>query len=99
MQIRDSRKERFGFLEFSIGVVKAKQSGKLFPLVEPSDKALQSLKQKIKFYTRRDMNPVPIESINGSGLVLNTKESLLGAGPEMLTALCIAPVPSYTHHA
>jgi RNA-directed DNA polymerase len=62
-QIRDCRKERFGFLGFSIGVVKAKQSGKLFPLVEPSDKAMQSIKQKIKFYTRRDMNPVPIESI------------------------------------
>jgi len=64
-QIRDARKERFGFLGFSIGIVKAKQSGKSFPLVEPSDKAIKSIKQKIKHYTRRDMNPVPIEIIVG----------------------------------
>jgi RNA-directed DNA polymerase len=62
-RIRDSRKEVFGFLGFNVGIVKAKQSGKPFPLVEPSDKALKSIKQKIKFYTRRDMNPVPIEVI------------------------------------
>ena len=62
-QIRDARQEQFGFLGFSIGVIKAKQSGKSFPLVEPSDKAMQSIKQKIKFYTRRDMNPVPIDII------------------------------------
>jgi len=64
-QIRDARKERSGFLGFSIGIAQGKQSGKYFPLVEPSDKAIQSVKQKIKFYTRRDMNPVPIEAIVG----------------------------------
>ncbi len=62
-QIRDARRERFGFLGFSIGVVKGHQSGKSFPLVEPSDKAMLSIKQKIKFYTRRDMNPVPMDEI------------------------------------
>lgn len=64
-QIRDARQEQFGFLGFSIGLVKAKRSGKYFPLVEPSDKAMQSIKQTIKFYTRRDMNPVPIDTIVG----------------------------------
>ncbi|MCF6211989.1 MAG: hypothetical protein L3K24_15250 [Gammaproteobacteria bacterium] len=64
-QIRNAREERFEFLGFSVGIVKAKQSGKYFPLVEPSDKAMRSIKQKIKFYTRRDMNPVPIETIVG----------------------------------
>ncbi len=62
-QIRDSRQERFDFLGFSVGVVKAKQSGKFFPLVEPSDKSMNAIKQKIKHYTRRSMNPVPIEVI------------------------------------
>jgi len=62
-QIRDARRERFSFLGFSIGIVKAKQTGKQFPLVEPSDKAMKAIKQKIQFYTRRDMNPVPIEII------------------------------------
>lgn len=64
-QIRDARQERFGFLGFSVGIVKAKQTGKYFPLVEPSDKSIQSIKQKIKFYTRRDMNPVPIDELVG----------------------------------
>jgi len=64
-QIRDARHEKFGFLGFSIGIAQGKQSGKYFPLVEPSDKAIKSVKQKIKFYTRRDMNPVPIEAIVG----------------------------------
>ena len=64
-QIRNAREERFEFLGFSIGVVKAKQSGKYFPLVEPSDKSIQSIKQKIRFYTRRGMNPVPIDAIVG----------------------------------
>ena len=45
-QIRDSRKERFGFLGFSVGIVKAKQSGKSFPLVEPSDKAVNAIKER-----------------------------------------------------
>ena len=62
-QIRDARKERFGFLGFSIGIAQGRQSGKFFPLIEPSDKAMLSVKQKIKFYTRRAMNPVPIEKI------------------------------------
>jgi hypothetical protein len=62
-QIRDARTEKFGFLGFSVGIAQGKQSGKYFPLIEPSDKAIQSVKQKIKYYTRRDMNPVPIDAI------------------------------------
>ncbi|HIJ23969.1 MAG: group II intron reverse transcriptase/maturase [Candidatus Marinimicrobia bacterium] len=64
-QIRDSREEKFGFLGFSIGSVKSKKSGKRFPMIEPSDKSMQAIKQKIKHYTRREMNPVPIEDIVG----------------------------------
>jgi group II intron reverse transcriptase/maturase len=62
-QIKDARQETFAFLGFDIGIKRAKHSGKHFPLVEPSDKALQAVKQKIKHYTRRDMNPVPIDII------------------------------------
>jgi group II intron reverse transcriptase/maturase len=62
-QIKDARQEKFAFLGFTIGIAKAKQSGKSFPLVEPSDKAMEAIKQKIKHYTRRDMNPVPIDII------------------------------------
>ena len=62
-QIRDSRVEKFGFLGFSIGIIKSEKSGKNFPMIEPSDKSMRVIKQKIKYYTRRDMNPVPIEHI------------------------------------
>ena len=62
-QIRDARKECFGFLGFHISIARSQQTGKYFPLVEPSDKAMKSIKQKIKHYTRRDMNPVPINEI------------------------------------
>jgi group II intron reverse transcriptase/maturase len=64
-QIRNAWKERFGFLGFSVGMVKAKRSGRYFPMVEPSDQSIRSIKQKIKFYTRRDMSPVPIGVIVG----------------------------------
>ncbi len=64
-QIRDARQERFEFLGYRVGLVKSRRSGKHFPLVEPSDKALKAIKQKIKHYTRRKMNPVPIEDIVG----------------------------------
>jgi hypothetical protein len=62
-QIRDARAERFGFLGFSAGLVKAPRSGKYFPLVEPSDKAMRAIKLKISHLTRRQMNPVPIDVI------------------------------------
>lgn len=64
-QIRDSRRETFGFLGFTISFVTGRQPGKHFPLVEPSDKAIQTIKQKIKNYTRREMIPVPIDIIVG----------------------------------
>ncbi|SET70507.1 group II intron reverse transcriptase/maturase [Nitrosomonas marina] len=64
-QIRDARKETFGFLGFNISFVTGRQPDKHFPLVEPSDKAIQTIKQKIKYYTRREMIPVPINIIVG----------------------------------
>lgn len=62
-EIKDALKETFKFLGFQIGMVKSQQEGKYFPLVEPSAKSMKSVKQKIKFYTRREMNPVPINDI------------------------------------
>ncbi len=61
--IKDALTERFTFLGFQVGVVKNQRTGKHFPLVEPSPKAMKSIKQKVKFYTRREMNPVPINDI------------------------------------
>ncbi len=61
-EIIDAYKEKFKFLGFQIGMVKS-QRGNFFPMVEPSAKSMKSVKQKIKFYTRRDMNPVSINEI------------------------------------
>ena len=72
-QLKNARLESFDFLGFSIRMSRAKQSGKCFPCVEPSDKAMQSIKQKIKYYTRREMNPVPID-----GIVVKLNQSVRG---------------------
>ncbi|MFV2058465.1 MAG: group II intron reverse transcriptase/maturase [Thiohalomonadales bacterium] len=62
-EIKDALKEKFNFLGFQIGMARSQRSGKLFPMVEPAAKSMKSIKEKIKFYTRRDMNPVPINEI------------------------------------
>jgi len=62
-EIKDALKDKFNFLGFKIGMVKSQRSGKRFPMVEPSAKSVKSIKKKIKFYTRREMNPVPINEI------------------------------------
>jgi len=62
-EVKDSRREKFNFLGFQVGMVENQRTGKHFPHIEPSAKSMQAIKQKIKFYTRRGMNPVPIEEI------------------------------------
>jgi len=62
-EIKDALAEKFNFLGFQIGMVKRQDKERYFPLIEPSAKSVKSIKQKIKFYTRREMNPVPINEI------------------------------------
>ncbi len=62
-EIKDALKDKFNFLGFQIGMIRSQRSGKYFPMTEPSAKSMKSIKEKIKFYTRRDMNPVPINEI------------------------------------
>ncbi len=62
-EIKDSRVEGFNFLGFQISMVKNARSGRHFPLIEPSPKSMKAIKQEIKLYTRRKMNPVPINDI------------------------------------
>jgi len=62
-EVVDSLKEKFNFLGFEISMAKSKQSGKVFPMVEPSKKSMKKVSEKIKFYTRRAMNPVPISEV------------------------------------
>src|SRR5690554_5081995 len=62
-EIKDARHEKFGFLGFQVGLVKNQRTRSVFPLVEPAPKSMKAVKQKIKFFTRREMNPVPINDI------------------------------------
>ena len=62
-QVKDCRKESFEFLGFSVGIATGKLSGKDFPLIEPSAKALKSIKEEIKLNARRELNPMPIDAI------------------------------------
>ena len=62
-EIKDALTEKFKFLGFEIGMAKSQPSGRYFALIEPSPKSIQAIKGKIKFYTRREMNPVPIVEI------------------------------------
>lgn len=62
-EIKDALCEKFSFLGFQVGMVNRQGNKHCFPLIEPSSKSVKSIKQKIKFYTRRDMNPVPVTEI------------------------------------
>ena len=65
-QIKDALTETFNFLGFEVGMVKSQRTGGYFPMVEPSPKSVKAIKGKIKFYTRRNMNPVPMAAIVNS---------------------------------
>lgn len=62
-EIRDARHEKFWFLGFQVGLASNQRTGKQFPLIEPAPKSMKAVKRKIKFLTRRGMNPVPIDDI------------------------------------
>lgn len=59
----DSRKESFRFLGFEIGIRKSIRTGKSYPHVEPSKKALGAIRQKVAYLTRREMTWVPLEAM------------------------------------
>lgn len=59
----DTRKGRFRFLGFSIGLIRSEHTGRWFPYVEPCKKAISSMKAKLKWITRRQMTFVPITDI------------------------------------
>jgi len=64
-RIVDARKERFNFLGFTIGVVKKPGTGKRFPLIRPSKKALAEIKAEIKALTCRQVLCLPTEVVVG----------------------------------
>jgi len=61
--IVDARKTSFQFLGFTIKQLRSERTGKWFPYVEPSKKAISDFKEKIKWITRGRMNLVPLVDI------------------------------------
>lgn len=59
----DSKKERFQFLGFEIGIRKSLRTGNPYPHVEPSKEALGMIRQRITYLTRWEMTCVPLEAM------------------------------------
>ncbi len=62
-KVVDARKESFNFLGFTIQVKENTATGKKFPLVTPSKKALQHIKTEIKNLTCRKNLPLPKKAV------------------------------------
>jgi RNA-directed DNA polymerase len=62
-KVVDARKESFNFLGFTIEVKKGSRSGKEFPLIRPSKKAVKHIKAEIKGLTCRKNLALPKEVV------------------------------------
>ncbi len=62
-RVVDAREESFNFLGFTVQVVKSPRTGKTFPLIRPSKKAMAKIKGKIKALTCRRNLAVPTEVV------------------------------------
>jgi len=62
-KIVDARQECFTFLGFSIAVKRGRKSGRLFPLVEPSKKAMKRIRSEIKQLTTEQYSAIPTEVV------------------------------------
>ena len=62
-KIVDARKESFNFLGFTIIAKKNPKTGKTFPLIRPSKKAIKHIKGEIKRLTCRKTLAIPKETI------------------------------------
>jgi hypothetical protein len=59
----NARKECFTFLGFELHMGKSRRTGNLYPLVQPSRKALKKIKDSITALTHRRMTPMPLSVI------------------------------------
>ncbi len=62
-RIVDARQESFDFLGFSIGMKRGRKTGKMYPLTEPSKKALKHIRSEIKQLTTERYSAVPTEDV------------------------------------
>ena len=59
----DARQEMFHFLGFSIGMKRGKKTGKMYPHIEPSKKALKHVRAEIKQLTTERYSASPTEGV------------------------------------
>lgn len=62
-KIVNSHKERFDFLGFTIGMNASNKTGNIYPHVEPSKKALKSIKDSVSEFTKRNMTSKPLVKV------------------------------------
>ncbi|MBI4691053.1 MAG: maturase [Nitrospirae bacterium] len=61
----DARKEDFNFLGFTIGIKRSIRTGREFPLIRPSKKAMKQIKAEIKSLTNRRTLALPTGVVIG----------------------------------
>jgi len=62
-KVVDARKERFDFLGFTVEVLRNPRTGKKFPLIRPSKKAMAEIQAEIKALTCRRTLALPKEVV------------------------------------
>jgi len=62
-RVVDACQESFEFLGFTIGMKRGRRTGKMYPLTEPSKKALKHIRSEIKRLTTERYSAVPTEVV------------------------------------
>jgi group II intron reverse transcriptase/maturase len=62
-KIVNSLRDQFDFLGFTIGMKESSKTGNIYPHVQPSKKALQSIKDSVTAITQRNMTVKPLVKI------------------------------------
>lgn len=59
----DARRDCFNFLGFTIGMKRGKRTGRAYPHIEPSKKALKHIRAEVKRLTTEQYSAVPMEDV------------------------------------
>jgi len=62
-RVVDARRESFSFLGFTIGLKRGWRTGKIYPHIEPSKKALKHIRSEIKQLTTERYSAIPTEIV------------------------------------
>jgi len=62
-RVVDARQNSFGFLGFTIGLRRGWRTGKMYPHIEPSKKALKHIRSEIKQLTTERYSAIPTEAV------------------------------------